>query len=175
MFSIIVGIGFGFVLGAPLTILTSNAAGKQKGSAIGTLSVLRQIGITISPTIYATFIQNGFSKIGKFIPEKLQEHGIRAEAIPDGMMDEISSVGYSDILAKIEEIPVPEVRLALQEAFSAAAHAAYEPISLFTSVMALIKIIIAVSFRKKFKEYEEYERIDDKENYTKEMISDEVR
>src|SRR5699024_2813914 len=57
IFSVISGIGFGFVLGAPLTVLTSNAAGKQKGSALGTLSVARQIGLTISPTIFGAFIQ----------------------------------------------------------------------------------------------------------------------
>src|SRR5699024_2510408 len=50
IFSLIASIGFGFVLAAPLTVLTSNAAGTQKGSGLGTLSVARQSGITISPT-----------------------------------------------------------------------------------------------------------------------------
>src|SRR5699024_8995593 len=76
IFSVIAGIGCGFVLGAPLTVLTANAAGSQKGSAIGTLSVARQIGLTISPTIFGAFIQRGFSSLGERIPEKLQEHGI---------------------------------------------------------------------------------------------------
>lgn len=158
IFSVIAGIGFGFVLGAPLTILTSNAAGKQKGSAIGTLSVARQIGITISPTIFATFIQNGFSKIGTIIPEKLQAHGINPSDVPKEMMEEVSGGSYADIANKINQIPVREVRDALKEAFAEAAHAAYEPIYLFTSVMALIMIIIAVSFSKKFKKDEERER-----------------
>src|SRR5699024_12798229 len=47
VFSIIAGIGFGFVLVAPLTVLTSNAAGTQKGSSIGTLSDYSQIGIML--------------------------------------------------------------------------------------------------------------------------------
>src|SRR5699024_1644565 len=63
IFSTIAGIGFGFVLGAPLTVLTSNAAGSQKGSALGTLSVARQIGLTISPTIFGMFIHRGFAKL----------------------------------------------------------------------------------------------------------------
>src|SRR5690625_1570134 len=67
IFSVIAGIGFGFVLGAPLTVLTSNAAGTQKGSALGTLSVARQIGLTIAPTVYGTFIQRGFSNLGEII------------------------------------------------------------------------------------------------------------
>lgn len=157
VFSVIAGTGFGFVLGAPLTILTSNAAGKQKGSAIGTLSVARQVGLTISPTIYATFIQNGFSKLGTLIPEKLQAHGINLDDVPEGMMEQVSEIGYADLTTQIEQIPIPAVRDALYEAFEAAATAAYQPIYLFTAVMAVIMIIIAVSFSKQFKKDEEQE------------------
>lgn len=165
IFSVLAGTGFGFVLGAPLTVLTSNAAGKQKGSAIGTLSVARQVGITISPTIYATFIQNGFSNLGTLIPEKLQAHGINAKEFPEGMMEQVSEIGYADLIDQINKIPVPKVRAALHEAFEVAAHAAYGPIYLFTSVMAVIMIIIAVSFRKKFKTDEEEERRGEEKNY----------
>ena len=65
-------------------------------------------------------------------------------------MDHVSGSGYASFTEQIENIPVPEVQEALLEAFNAAAHAAYEPIYVFTSVMALIMIVIAVSFRKKF-------------------------
>lgn len=157
IFSVIAGAGFGFVLGAPLTILTSNAAGKQKGSAIGTLSVARQVGLTISPTIYATFIQNGFSKLGILIPEKLQAHGIHLDDVPEGMMEQVSEIGYADLTAQIDQIPIPEVREALFEAFEVAANAAYQPIYLFTAVMAFIMLIIAISFSKQFKKDEEQE------------------
>src|SRR5690625_1705578 len=81
VFTVIAGIGFGFALGAPLTVLTSNAAGKQKGTAIGTLSVARQIGLTISPTIFGAFIQRGFGQMGKLIPEKLEAYGINPDEI----------------------------------------------------------------------------------------------
>lgn len=160
IFSVIAGTGFGFVLGAPLTVLTSNAAGDQKGSAIGTLSVSRQIGLTISPTIYATFIQNGFSKLETIIPEKLQTHGIDANDMPEGMMDQVGGGGYASMAEKIEKIPIPEVRAALHDAFNTAADAAYQPIYLFATVMALIMIVIALSFRKKFKADEVAEQIE---------------
>lgn len=158
VFSVIAGAGFGFLLGAPLTILTSNAAGKQKGSAIGTLSVARQVGITISPTIYATFIQNGFSKLGTLIPERLEAHGVDLNDTPQGMMEQVSEIGYADLMEQINQIPVPEVRAALYEAFELAATAAYKPIYLFTSIMAIILIVIAITFRKQFKEDEVSER-----------------
>src|SRR5690625_5068211 len=109
VFSVIAGTGFGFVLGAALTILTSNADGKQKGSAIGTLSVARQIGLTISPTIYATFIHNGFSKLGALIPEKLQAHGIDLDDVPEGMMEQVSEIGYADLTTHMEQVQIPAV------------------------------------------------------------------
>lgn len=103
IFSVIAGIGFGFVLGAPLTVLTSNAAGKQKGSALGTLSVARQIGLTISPTIFGAFIQHGFSQMGSLIPGKLREHGVDPSDMPDGVADSLSETNYSDIQETIEK------------------------------------------------------------------------
>lgn len=150
IFSVIAGIGFGFVLGAPLTVLTANAAGTQKGSAIGTLSVARQIGLTISPTIFGAFIQRGFSSLGERIPEKLQEHGIDPSTMPTDQLASISGQSYADIQATIAQIPVQEVRIALEEAFYAAAHQAYTPIYLTAAIAAILMIIISILFRKKY-------------------------
>lgn len=150
LFSVIAGIGFGFVLGAPLTVLTSNAAGTQKGSAIGTLSVARQIGLTISPTIFAAFIQQGFSQLGALIPEKLKAHGIDPATMPSGAMESVSGGGYANIQENIDKIPVADVRDALNEAYQSAVHSAYEPIYLTSAGAALLMIIIALVFSKKF-------------------------
>lgn len=164
VFSVIAGIGFGFVLGAPLTVLTSNAAGTQKGSAIGTLSVARQVGLTISPAFFAAFIQMGFSKIGDFIPRKLQERGIDPDMLPEGTMEDLKGASYGELQSKIDQLPSPEVRDALHEAFQQAAHAAYQPIYLTTAVMAMLIIIIAVAFSKQYKkEAIESDRLEEQE------------
>lgn len=154
IFSIIAGIGFGFLLGAPLTVLTANAAGNQKGSAIGTLSVARQIGLTISPTIFGAFIQRGFSTLGDRIPEKLSENGIDPADIPQDQLASISDKSYADIQDTINQIPVEQVRIALNEAFYAAAKQAYSPIYLTATISAILIIIIAFTFRNKFKKDE---------------------
>ena len=62
--SVIAGIGFGFLLGAPLNVLVSETAGHNKGTALGTLSLVRQVGLTLSPALYAGFITAGFDRIG---------------------------------------------------------------------------------------------------------------
>src|SRR5699024_8396349 len=116
----------------------------QKGSALGTLSVARQIGLTISPTIFGAFIQRGFSKIGTIIPEKLQEHGVDPSDMPPDTMEQLKNTNYSDIQASIEKIPSKDVQAALQEAFHEAAISAYEPIYLTTAGMALVIIILVV-------------------------------
>lgn len=151
VFSVIAGIGFGFVLGAPLTVLTSNAAGTQKGSAIGTLSVSRQIGLTISPAIFAAFIQTGFNKIGALIPLKLKENGIDSSQLPEGALEELTTTSYGELQGKIDQVASPEVRSALNEAFQQAAHSAYQPIYLTTAAMAVLMIIIALTFSKQYK------------------------
>jgi len=151
IFSVIAGIGFGFVLGAPLTVLTSNAAGTQKGSALGTLSVARQIGLTISPTIFGTFIQRGFGNIGDIIPKKLQEHNINPEDVPEDAMSSLGDTSYTAIQEQIEQIPSENVQAALFEAFNEAAHNAYAPIYIMTAGMAVVIIVLVITFRKKFK------------------------
>lgn len=152
VFSVIAGIGFGFTLGAPLTLLTSNAAGEQKGSAIGTLSVARQIGLTISPIVFAAFIQRGFSKLGSLIPEKLAAHGIDPNAVLEGAVKQVSGSNYADVQQSIAQIPDREVQDALHEAFQAAVHAAYQPIYLTTAGAALVLILAVSIFSKKFAE-----------------------
>src|SRR5699024_3208322 len=150
--ALIACIGFGFVLGAPLTVLTSNAAGTQKGSALGTLSVARQIGITISPTLFGAFIQRGFNQMREIIPKKLEAHGVNPEDVSEKEIEALVNTNYSDLQAKIEQIPPGDIRTAIEEAFSEASHLAYEPIYIATGIMAFLIILLSLSFSKQFKE-----------------------
>lgn len=64
VFSTLAGIGFGMLMGAPFQVLMKKIAGtKDSTVALGTLSVSRQVGLTLAPTLYATLIQGGFSKL----------------------------------------------------------------------------------------------------------------
>jgi hypothetical protein len=38
------------MLGAPLNVLVSETAGQNKGTALGTLSLVRQVGLTLYPS-----------------------------------------------------------------------------------------------------------------------------
>ncbi|WP_099222740.1 MFS transporter [Listeria costaricensis] len=143
--SIVAGIGFGFLIGAPLSVLASNAAGEEKGSALGTLSVARQIGLTIAPTIYATLIQNGFGQLKTIIPEKLQQNGISPQDIPASEWQKFSSStgNMNDLASQIDKIPVPQIQSALESAIHQAAEIAYQHVFLTASIMAFLILPLA--------------------------------
>lgn len=62
--SILAGIGLGFLLGAPLNVLISEGVREdQYGTSLGTLSLMRQMGLTLFPTLFASFIASGVLKI----------------------------------------------------------------------------------------------------------------
>lgn len=93
--SMAAGIGFGFLLGAPLNVLVSEAAKTNKGTALGTLSLVRQIGLTLAPTLYAGFITAGFDQVGAEIKSRLSESGHSEKA-----MQMIPEIGSSDVSYK---------------------------------------------------------------------------
>jgi EmrB/QacA subfamily drug resistance transporter len=89
--SFVVGIGIGVILGAPLNILATESAGKDKGSALASLSLTRQIGMTIAPTIYAGFITRGYNEMPDLFksefPEKLQANLDAANLTPEAQAE----------------------------------------------------------------------------------------
>lgn len=71
--SMIAGVGIGIVLGAPLNILATEGLNANKGTALASLSLLRQIGMTIAPTVYAGFIARGFKNLGNLFKHDFRD------------------------------------------------------------------------------------------------------
>lgn len=95
--SMVAGLGIGIVLGAPLNILATEGLQANKGTALASLSLLRQVGMTIAPTIYAGFIARGYSNnMGDLFrndfPALLQENIERANLSQEAM-SELSQIG----------------------------------------------------------------------------------
>lgn len=87
--SMVAGAGVGVVLGAPLNILATEHIEDGKGAALASLSLIRQIGMTIAPTVYAGFIARGFATIGErfrndfpsIFQDRAAEAGLTGEAL----------------------------------------------------------------------------------------------
>src|SRR5699024_8532974 len=94
--SILSGIGLGFLLGAPLNMLMSQYVPKEQyGTSLGTLSLMRQMGMTLFPTMYAGFIATSVVQVGPEVQETAVENDvsfplIEGEEAYGAVMDEIS-------------------------------------------------------------------------------------
>ncbi|MGG5332883.1 MFS transporter [Enterococcus sp. AZ163] len=126
--STIAGIGFGMLMGAPFSVLMSEIASeKDSGVALGTLSVSRQIGLTLAPTIYATLVLQGFSGI-----------------------DLGKATSVEQAYRKLQEMSAGIEKNNLLNAFHAAAAEAYQQMFLF-AVAASVLIFLGGSYLKKKK------------------------
>jgi EmrB/QacA subfamily drug resistance transporter len=114
--SCFVGLGFGMMLGAPINILATENAADNKGVALAGASLLRQMGLTIAPTLYAGFLTRSFLGFGDALQQKAADAGLSAaDAIshmPTGMA---TAADPAAILAAAEQIPSPQARQLVQQ------------------------------------------------------------
>lgn len=94
--SAIAGVGIGVILGAPLNILSTEGLKKDKGSALASLSLVRQIGMTLAPTIYAGFLARAYNKMGDLFkndfPDILQQNLSKVTLSADAQA-ELTNIG----------------------------------------------------------------------------------
>jgi len=94
--SMVAGAGVGVVLGAPLNILATEHLKGDKGTALASLSLIRQIGMTIAPTVYAGFVARGFAGLGdRFkndFPDILQQNVEQANLSSESLA-EMAQIG----------------------------------------------------------------------------------
>ncbi|MFT0801474.1 MFS transporter [Bacillus swezeyi] len=144
--SVIAGVGFGFLLGAPLNMLVSEAAKQDYGTALGTLSLVRQMGLTLAPALYAGFITAGYENIGSHITSKLKEAGIPFQAFSG---EGANGSQFEDILG---QIPDPKVKKLIEEAVRDSIGTGFGTLYLTAAVLSaavIAAITVLAIYRKK--------------------------
>ncbi|MDQ0089479.1 EmrB/QacA subfamily drug resistance transporter [Paenibacillus anaericanus] len=148
--SMIAGVGFGFLLGAPLNVLVSESVdNSNKGSALGTLSLIRQIGLTLSPTLYAGFIAAGASNIGNEIKSGLAAAGISGSG---PAFSDISEMSTSQLYEAVEQIPDPTIKEIIMNAIHDSIGKGFGNLYLsaaIISALVIVSILILSIYRKK--------------------------
>ncbi|WP_379970511.1 MFS transporter [Ectobacillus sp. sgz5001026] len=140
--SCLAGFGFGMTLGAPVNVLATEGAGTDKGSALGTLSLSRQIGLTIAPTIYAGFLTRNFQTIGNEIMTNLQNAGVNPKMIPAGMLGSLSqNTSVGDMLKGIEKIPDPKIKEVIISTIHTVVGNGFGSLFLSAAVMSALMLI----------------------------------
>ena len=157
--SLVAGTGMGILLGAPLNILATEKLQRDKGPALATLSLARQMGMTLAPTIYAGFISRAFNGLPKQMetefPEILTEN-MKAENLDpaqiQGMMQEMlpqmtSGADMNQMIEGIAKIPDPTLQKVIQDSIEQVtqnvAHTGYS--GLFMSAVVISCAILLVT------------------------------
>ena len=156
--SVIAGVGIGILLGAPLNILATEKLEANKGTALASLSLVRTLGMTIAPTIYAGFIARGFAEIPDLFKSDfagiLQDNIEKADLSP-AAMQEVSTlstqfasgpaeIDMNSALTQIQDPTLKEVVLSsVNEITTMAALDGYGGLFMSAGVIAVCVVIFA--------------------------------
>lgn len=148
--SCLVGVGFGFMLGAPINVLAAEKAGNQKGIALATSSLLRQVGMTLAPTVYAGFIARSFMNLEDTIQRKMKDANIPMGghmAHPSGEEMDVAVMQEA-----FEKIPDPTVREILSSSLHEVVEKGYSGLfytSMTVAIVMLLTVILLGVVRKR--------------------------
>ncbi|HWK21753.1 MAG TPA: MFS transporter [Ureibacillus sp.] len=159
--SVIAGIGMGILLGAPLNILATEKLMSNKGTALASLSLIRTLGMTIAPTIYAGFIARGFSDLPNIFKsdfgqtlqnnlsnvtlsengaQELQQVGAQFATASDMPQEELMAV-----VGQIQDPTLKEVILSsVNEMSQTAAQNGYGGLFMSAAVIAILILVFAL-------------------------------
>lgn len=158
--SMIAGVGIGVILGAPLNILATEGLKSDKGTALA--SLLRQIGMTIAPTIYAGFIARGYNNMGSLFKNDFQEvlQGNIAQAnLSQDALGELAQIGQqmaagsgavdpnqmNEIVGSIQDPALKEVVLnSVSEITKRAAESGYGGLYWSAAILGLLIIVASL-------------------------------
>lgn len=140
--SIFSGIGLGMMLGAPLNVLAGASSSEEgKGSALGTLSLARQIGLTLFPTVFAGFIAGGFAQVEPMVQEEFKDEAIQIEAV--------DAENYLTLKNQVEKIPSYDLREQVMDFVSAVLKNGYDRMFITSSFLAFFVILLGLYLMRK--------------------------
>lgn len=158
--SAVAGVGIGIILGAPLNILSTEGLTSDKGSAVATLSLSRQIGMTLAPTIFAGFLARAMNDIGSIFkndfPSILQKNLEKANLSPEAMaevghlgqqMAGASSMSNAEITSVVNSIQDPTLKEVVQssiaEVTKMASQNGFDGMYMTAGILGVLIIVLA--------------------------------
>jgi EmrB/QacA subfamily drug resistance transporter len=137
--SVLAGIGLGILLGAPLNVLVGESAKKsEEGAALGALSLVRQIGLSLFPTLYAGFVAGAFTKVGPAL-ERYDDMGVGT----------VKEDNYGEVISQLSRIADPAVREQAFETAAAVLRSGFNDMYITAGILALIVMGIGVYLSRK--------------------------
>jgi len=138
--SVLAGIGLGILLGAPLNVLVGeSAASNEEGSALGTLSLIRQMGLSLFPTLYAGYA-GAFTNIAPVMKDKYGDLGLENVS---------GEENYGAVIDQLHQISDPDTRAAVLQTVSDVLKVGFDQMYITAGVLAFL--IMGIGFYLVFK------------------------
>ncbi|MFC4023463.1 MFS transporter [Oceanobacillus longus] len=134
--SILAGVGLGILLGAPLNMLAGESAHNGgKGMALGTLSLVRQIGLILFPIVYAGFMTGAFTKIEPAIQQKFG-HTL------------VESDNYGGLITSVDAIADPELHIDILDTATSVINTGFSNMFITAAVLSILVMIFGIYLNK---------------------------
>lgn len=163
------GFGVGFTMGAPLNYLVLNNVSKENGaSGLATMSLMRSIGVAISPNIMIGFVVNAakdiYPNLMAIIMPGGMDMGTSGGTIAPEIMQKISSADVTNIVDRLVEfltavVPASALKFAkpaviaakdqIQDVFQSTLNNGYYGMFIATGIIAAIGFILTFGLKKK--------------------------
>lgn len=140
--SMLAGIGLGILLGAPLNVLAGESAKEDRyGSALGALSLVRQVGLTLFPTIFAGLITGGLTSARSIVMS--YENEIEAYA----PIENVDQESMEWLFLVINRITDTELRETLNEMVSLSIKMGYDYLFMTSCALSVLVLLIGIYLR----------------------------
>lgn len=143
--SSLVGLGVGTTLGAPLNFMITEHETDNKSTALGILSLVREIGLTLGPTLFSGFLTRSMSQLPTQIMKNLQGVGFSKAQIPASEMARVKGMeSFGSLSTLIDKIPSVPVQKAILKALHDVSSVGFGHLYWSAFVISVISILFVV-------------------------------
>lgn len=104
--SSLIGLGVGVTLAAPLNFMITEHVPQNKSTALGILSLVREVGMTLGPALFAGFLTRAFGQFPTRLAQNLHAAGISASQIPASQLSRLQGIeSFGNLTEEIRQIP----------------------------------------------------------------------
>ena len=152
--SSLLGLGIGTTLGAPLNFLITENESEEKATALGFLSLVREIGLTLGPTIFAGFLTRSMMQLPQMLMTVARSHGMAPASLPPSMIKAAQLDAFGSISGGIDHVADPAVRAAFGTALHDVLKTGFGHLFWTSGVIAALSVVSVAAagvHRKRFK------------------------
>lgn len=151
--SSLIGLGVGITLAAPLNFMITEQMPQNKSTALGFLSLTREIGMTLGPALFAGFITRAMEQFPQVVLGNLRHIGISSAQVPPSEIARMQGIrSFGNMRAQIQQIPNAGVRGAITKAVHEVSTRGFNHLywaAFAVSVAALLCVLVAGLYRRR--------------------------